>query len=389
MKSGRLLTILLLVVSLVLTSCWDRTEVNDIAIVIAFAMDKGKNGEYLLSVQVPLVSQMGGSNSGGGGGGTSGDKMYYVDSAEGKTLWEASSIIQSRMSRNLYYAHHRVIVIGEDLAKDGLEQTMDVIARFPENRLTAYLVMAKGKGIDLLQAQPQFERFSGEAMRELIKMQSIPVRVKDIAQILNTPGSDPFLPYVAAVDTHPKGRAKEIQVLGIAQFRKDKLVGIFPPDVSQGIRWFQRNFAGYSTHFFTAKNQKVSIEIDKGKAVINPVLKSDHVHFEILIQANATVVENMTMADLSHKSNLNALEEKLRENIKQSVEQVLTRIQKQQADTIGLGLVVARKYPRDWKRTYRANWYEQLKKATFHVQVSAQITNIGQITENITKEERK
>jgi len=388
MKAKRLLVILLLAVSVLLSSCWDRTEVNDIAIVIAFAIDKGKKDNYLMSVQVPLVSQMGGAGSGGGGGGTSGDKMYYVDSAEGKTLREASSVIQSRMARNLYYAHHRVIVIGEELAREGLRDVMDIIARFPENRLTAYMVLAKGKGIDLLQAQPQFERFSGEAMRELVKMQAIPIRVKDIAHILSVPGHDPFLPYVAAVNTHPKGKAKEIQILGVAQFRRDRLVSIFPPDVSQALRWFQRTFLRFSTVLSPSPGQHVSVEINKGNTRITPVLKADHVHFTIDIQASAMVVENMTNADLSRISNVTSLEKKLQEHIKQSVEQLLSGIRKQQADTIGLGLAVSHTYPKDWRSNLRDIWQDQLKKATFDVQVTARITNIGQTTENIAKEER-
>lgn len=84
-----------------------------------------------------------------------------MDSAVGKTIREANSMIQSRMSRELYYSHHRMIVIGEQLAKEGMSDVLDIVARFPENRLTAYLVMTKGKGIELLNAQPQFERFSG------------------------------------------------------------------------------------------------------------------------------------------------------------------------------------------------------------------------------------
>lgn len=371
---------------LLMSGCWDRTEVNDIAIVIAFSIDKEANGEYRLSVQVPLVSSLGGPT--GGGGGTSGDNVYYVDSATGKTLREAHSLIQARMSRQLYYAHHRVIVIGEALARDGLSEVLDVVARFPENRLTAYLVLAKGKGINMLQVQPSFERFSGEAMRELIKMESVPVTVKDMAQTLSTPGVDPYLPYVAAVNSHPKGQSKEIQVLGVAQFLRDKMVGVFNQEAAGGLRWFHRQFTPFSTKVSLTEKETVNVRFDKGKAEIKPVIKQGRIQFMINVDTSASVIENLTDADLGRADNLAALERKLSNHITETVKKTLAQMKRQRTDTIGLGLVLAREYPREWRSHLRDNWNERLAQAEFHVRTKAEITNIGQTTENITKEDR-
>lgn len=51
--------VVLLLCLLPVAGCWDRREVNDMALVIAMAMDKEPNGQYRLSVQVPLVSSLG------------------------------------------------------------------------------------------------------------------------------------------------------------------------------------------------------------------------------------------------------------------------------------------------------------------------------------------
>ncbi len=370
---------------LLMAGCWDRVEVNDLAIVIAFSIDKEANGEYRLSVQVPLVSNLGGPT--GGGGGTSGDKTYYVDSATGKTLREANSVLQARMSRQLFYAHHRVIVIGEELARDGLSKVLDIVARFPENRLTAYLVLAKGKGITMLQAQPSFERFSGEAMRELIKKETIPVTVKDMAQMLSTPGVDAYLPYVMSVHSHPKGKSKEIQILGVAQFRGDKMVGVFNEEAAGGLRWFRRQFTPFATKVALTDRENVNVQFDKGKAEIKPVIKQGRIQFLINVYASATVIENLTNADLGRAANLTALERKLSMHITETVKKTLAQMRRQRTDTIGLGLVLARKYPREWRSQLRDDWNERLAQVEFHVQTKAEITNIGQTTENITKED--
>nr|WP_252891236.1 hypothetical protein [Thermoclostridium stercorarium] len=42
---------------LVLTSCWNYREVNEIAIVIGAAVDKGKTSKYMLTVEILDVSR--------------------------------------------------------------------------------------------------------------------------------------------------------------------------------------------------------------------------------------------------------------------------------------------------------------------------------------------
>ncbi|KQL45251.1 spore gernimation protein [Brevibacillus choshinensis] len=370
---------------LAISGCWDRREVNDMAIVIAMGMDKEPDGMYRLSVQVPLVSSLGAQS--GGGGGTSGNKSFYVDSAVGKTIRDANSVIQSRMSRSIYYSHHRMIVIGERLAEEGLSDALDIVARFPENRLTAYLVMSKGKAIDLLTVQPQFERFSGEAMRELIKMEAIPVSLKDVSQMLNTPGVDAFLPVLSAVDSHPKGKSKEIQFTGIAMFRKDKIVAVSKVEQISGLRWFQRTFIPFSIALPLNNKERLTFEFTKGKTDLKPVIRNGQIQFEITAYVTAVVIENMTNLDLEEEKNMVLLQNKLSQEINSSIKKTLDLMQKKRSDPIGLGIMLARHYPREWRETYRNNWNEVLPDLTFQIRSKVNVASIGQTTKNITKEE--
>ncbi|MBG9945026.1 Ger(x)C family spore germination protein [Brevibacillus formosus] len=378
----------ILVVSLcmfLVSGCWDRREVNDIAIVIAMAMDKEPDGRYRLSIQVPLVSSLGAQS--GGGGGTSGDKSYYVDSAVGRTIREANGLIQARMSREIYYSHHRMIVIGEELAKDGMSDVLDIVARFPENRLTAYIVMTKGKAIELLTAQPQFERFSGEAMRELVKMGGINVTLKDVAQMLGTPGVDAILPVLTAVDSYPKGKSKEIEATGVGLFRQDKLVTIAKPKELLGLRLFQRDFTPFSIVVSLTKQERLTITLSKGRANIKPVVRKGHIHFKIDLYASAVVVENQSNLDLEEEKNIRMLQAKLVEQINNGVNHMMQTIKRKQSDFIGLGIALSRNNPREWRDRYWNRWNEELPKITYEIRSKVNLVNVGQTTKNITKGE--
>lgn len=366
------------------TGCWDRREVNDVAIVIAMSMDRERDGMIRLGVQMPLVSNLGGPS--GGGGGTSGDKAFYVDSAVGRTIREANAIIQRRMSRHIYYAHHRVVVIGEELAKNGVSEVLDIISRFPENRLTAYVVLAKGKGIELLTAQPQFERFSGEAIRELVKAGTIPVTIKDLSQNVSSIGLDPILPVLIPVDSQPKGDSKEIEMVGVGIFRGDKLVKIQDLSALSAMKWFQLAFTPFTYVLQMEDKTRVSLDIYEGRSFIQPVLKPGHVHFHIKVKGLAVVTENMTSLDVSDRRIIVELQKRLNEKVSHNIEGVLEQMKRSNADTLGLGIAVARHFPKLWKEKYRDRWKEELSTFTYDVESDVEVTNVGQTSRNIMKE---
>jgi spore germination protein KC/spore germination protein len=369
------------------TGCWDRTEINDIAIVVASSFDLEPDGRYRVTCQMALPGQMGGAS--GGGGGTSGARSFYVDSEVGRTIREANAKQQARLSRQLFFGHRRVLVIGEELAKQGIREVFDVIARVPENRLTSNIVIAKGKGYDLLTAQPNFERFSAEAMREILQSDvMIKVNIKDVAQELSQTGTDPLLPFMVPVQTvKSKDRSREIEFQGYAQFHDDKFVGVITKDSAKGIHWIRQKFQPYITTVNTKPFGNVSVNIHKGKSKIKPRLEQDHIHFDVQVQAMSYVLESMGAADFGRSENVELLEGELNKNIRNGIEAALQMMKKRKSDTGALGLIIARTYPRAWKEKYSRNWYAELDKATFSISINTEIERVGLVSENLAKKD--
>lgn len=60
-----------LLISLLFTSgCWDSTEVNDLAIELAWGIDKGQNNDVVISAQAIVPSKISSGQSGGKDGGS-------------------------------------------------------------------------------------------------------------------------------------------------------------------------------------------------------------------------------------------------------------------------------------------------------------------------------
>ncbi|ASS73757.1 hypothetical protein CIG75_01390 [Tumebacillus algifaecis] len=379
------LTIIALFLALTQTGCWDRTEVNDIAIVLATAYDLDSDGQFRVTVQLPLPGQLGGKS--GGGGGTSGSKSYYVDSASGSSIRNASMRLQQRMPRQLFYAHRRVLVIGEELAKRGIRPIFDAVSRIPENRLTSTIVIAKGKGYEILNKQPRFERFSSEGIREIVNTQSVfGVMIKDATQMLSVSKIDAMIPVVQAKFTEgSEEKHEEVQFSGYAVFRDDKMKGEIKGEAVEGIRWLRRKVKPYTVTLKDESGEITVASVFKGSSKVKPIRRGDHFHFQVEVKGTAYLLENLSNLELSAPDNVLKVNRMLSAQVRSTILSAANEIREQESDIAGLGVLVYQQFPKDWQEQYSKDWRAELPKATFDVQAKVEISRIGLTTENLAK----
>ncbi|KIL34170.1 hypothetical protein SD71_21095 [Cohnella kolymensis] len=382
--------LLLLVSALLLTGCWDRREINDVAFILTTAIDLEPDGKIRVSMQIPLAGQLGGP--GGGGGGSGGDKTYYIDSETGNTIRDAIAKVQARSARRLYSAHRRVIIISEALArKYGIREAFEAIARFPENRITAYMIISKGKAADLVNTDPKLERFSGEAIRELAKSQGrIVINIKNVAQALSNPNTDPLLLYMGVKETEgSKDKAAQPEVLGYAHFRQEKMVDAFEGPKSNAVNWLRREPQPYDYDIRYGKGS-ISLEVTEGRTIIEPQFSNDgSISFNVRVMGRVAVMENLSGADLTSTRAFRGVRRAAAERIRENLMDTIRQAQQRKTDPFQLGMQIWRDYPRIWKDRYENNWRDKLSEANFDLDVQVDIVQIGYISKNIAEVTRQ
>lgn len=385
--SKRLSVLALAGLALILPGCWDRTEINDIAFVLISAMDKAENGLVRFTMMIPLPGQMGGP--GGGGGGTSGNKSYYIDSETDRTFREARAKLQKRMSRRMFFAHRRVVVVGESLAREGINEVIDELTRMPESRMSIYMIISEGDGTSLLKSSPKLERFPAEAIRELTKEPGVmPINLKEIAVSLGNKGSDPVITYMGTKKPEMNGKAsEEVQILGYAQFRQSKMVGVFREEAAIGLTWLRNQHTYYITSVKTKNDQLVTLNVFAGKTKIDADIRDDRLHFTIRVTARARVLENTGGIDFHQISNNEEIERLLAENIRQSIQAAVKQMQREGTDSASLGTQVFRRHPMEWQRKLEDRWPDYLKNAEFTYRIDTQLADTGLTLQNVTKGE--
>ncbi|SFL72347.1 spore germination protein KC [Paenibacillus sp. 1_12] len=389
MRKRSTILLLLMLASTLLSGCWDRTEINDVAFILISAIDLEKDGKLRYTVMVPLPGQMGGATGGGGGGGSGGGKSYYIDSEVGNTYRECHMKLQGRMSRRMFLAHRRTILVGEEMARKGIRDLFDTVPRSPESRMTTYLVVTQGKAYDMLQSTPKFEHFPSEAIRELIKSKSVmDINFKDFGIALSLRGADPVAVYMD-VKNSEKGiePSKEVSLKGYAQFRKDKMVGTLEDDAALGLGILNgQKMISHSIALQAGDGQFMSARIFEASTTIDTLLVDQQLQFKIGVKIKATLMEDSTHYDLSQTEKSLNVEADISKRIKHALQELIDASIKNKADSGQFGSAVWRTYPAAWKSQFENDWPQGLKDAKFDIQVQSSLVDTGLIYDNVTRE---
>ncbi|AFH63726.2 Ger(x)C family spore germination protein [Paenibacillus caseinilyticus] len=387
MKGRRASLALLAVLSLGgLTACWDRKEVNDVAFVLGTAVDK-EGSKYRLTVQVALPGQMGGAGSKGGGGGTAGgSKSWYLQTMTGDTLRAANQYGQRSNSRILYFAHRRSLMLGEELAKEGVSEVLDVVGRIPQNRMSTYVVVTRGKAADIMKASPPTEPFPSEMIRELVARGiKNPRTVKHFVNDLLTDGVDPIAPVIDIEKLIQLGKDDpktnlRLDTTGI--FRHDKLVGFLSTNEAVYLLMAMGELRLPELSTPAPKGGgKLTVQVQESAVSIEPVSGPDGVEIRLKYMGKASVVENLSKSRFSTEAELRQFEKSFAEQVKKGMEAVIGKLQKEyRADSIGFGKQIHNKMPGEWKKLSPV-WEEAYPKLKVAVEIHMRIENIGGLLE--------
>ncbi|MBY0205173.1 spore germination protein KC [Paenibacillus intestini] len=370
-----------------LTGCWDREEINDVAFVIGIAADK-EGDEYRSSLQIALPGQSGASGSEGGGGGTNGDKPWFILSNTDRTLRGTTLKGQKSLSRRIYYAHRRTILIGEELARDGVAPMLDLFTRYPLNRLSALPVVTRGEAHKVMDTDAPIEKFPSEMVRELcfLNMRN-PRSLKTFIDSILDEGVDPFLPIASVSDSVPegwKGAVTNIKLDGLAIFKKDKLVGMMDKAPADALI-LAMGEANEPEVMIKAPRGKgdMFIKLNENNSSLHPKIVNGKVSVTIQMYAKGVLVDNESdYGDRREKEILN-LNEAVHRKIKEDIEEGVRLVQKKfKADIIGIGRSIHRQLPKEWDKI-KDRWEVLYPEVQVTVDPHVIIENVGIVNKPI------
>ncbi|WP_274649525.1 Ger(x)C family spore germination protein [Paenibacillus humicola] len=373
-----ILCIGLLSILLIISGCWDRREINDIAFISGSAIDLTDDGNLVGSVQVALPASGQGSPSGGNA-----QDRFFVLTGHGKNINQALVAMQKKSSRRLFTAHRSVFFISEAVAKRGIKDMLDYFSHDPRNRLKTYMMVVKGdEARNILQIQYPFEHVPIEAVKEMESFKSeLAVTLRDFFIASSSEGIYPVMGVIEP--ERPSGDMKEnnrklFRLAGVAIFKNFKLVGFLSEKETNGFLWVTNKMKAAMIYADMPKGYgNVSMIITHAKRRITPQLSGKKVKIHLQLQGEGMLVENNTPLDIRQPNNFERVQKALEKSVKSQVQDLLTQVQKRyQADILGFGREIYRNQPKQWK-TVQEQWDHIFAEADVSITVNLQLRGSG------------
>jgi len=371
--------------SLLLTGCAGKREINDLALVMAVGIDKGsKDGMVKVTAQVSRPGDARGQT--GAPIGQSGETSWNVE-AEGETIFEAIRNLTGISSRRVFWAHNFIIVINEEVAKEGIGDIIDFFTRNPELRMRTLVALTPDKASEITSTITSLEVVPGEALSKLFRYTNISTlaphtEIKDLLAAYLSESTEPILARLTLEERKidslkPEKGAKVNQVglSGAGVFKNDKLVGILQADELQGIILFRDKIDSGVVVIDCPKEPKneISVELNKQKFDVEPTYKNDKVSFNAKLDATVTVVEAGCPFSISDKEAVKQLEKSVEAKLNDDINKSIEKIQKEyQSDVLELGKIFQNKYPYEWKKM-KKDWADTFANAEINLSIQANV----------------
>ncbi|WP_044748037.1 Ger(x)C family spore germination protein [Bacillus alveayuensis] len=364
-----------------LSGCWDRTEVNDLALIIGLGIDQTKDGKIMITAElaVPKAVGGGGQTMGDGGGGGGGETI--VSSGTGATVADAISNLQEKLSRRVFWGHTKAIVFGEKAAKAGIRQHLDFLSRNPQVRLRSNVLVSKGTAKSVLELLPPIEQSSAEVMRELSESELLlRVTIRDALQMLSSDAGAAALPMVKILP--PEKGKKDLETVAFIQrtaiFKKDKMIGDIDDKLTRGVLWL-RNEIKQANITITLKGEKGNITATMIRAHTEFIPKYEKGKWKMIVKATSEddIILNGTKLNLINPKYTKMIEKELENEINKRIRDALKKVQKEmKADIFGFAEIFHRKYPREWNKV-KNRWEEIFPTVEVVVQTKSYVRRPG------------
>jgi germination protein, Ger(x)C family len=396
--------IILLILSLLLTGCWDYSDYDDLALISAIGVDLDKNTNevtVILQNYVPSAANLQ----------TSGKSIPISAAvkAKGATLTEALSKIQKARRKRLFYAYLNVVVVGENASKKIITDTLQYFERSPNVRTTAYLAITKGKAEDVLTTMdPNVSVTIGQDIYGLIEESpsagsAFPVSIEDFMEKLAISGIDPVAPIVTVKQTKKSKEGSSSEntrgdglikfsklkegyqtISGMAAFKGDKLVGWLNVKESTGLGWIlNKDISPYEEVKTSSKNRiqnTMAFSVSKSKSKIKVELAHNKPVITVDTNIEADLRKYAKDADATYLTPdaLALAERGLSDKVKSEIKAAIKKGQKDlKTDIFGFGFAFYRKYPSLWHEQYEKKWKDTFANIQINVNVTAKIINTG------------
>lgn len=361
------------IVILLTSGCWNYKELNEYSIVTGIAVDKSDN-EYKVSV---LISNVPKGNSGSDSSSSNSEIVVYEGS--GKSIYKALKDIGLISPKELYLNSFYILVISDEVAKDGINNVLDFFLKYSSSRNNFNIIITKNcKAKDTLKIMTSITNFPSQSISDNLKTTTKlqgsikTVNFDDLVSTIIQKGIEPTISTITIKGNIKEGFTKEnlessepkayVKLDNLAIFKGDKLIDFASKKESIGINILsnQVNEMYFSIDY---NNSSAIIDTIRFKSSIKSKIISDKPVINIYLDGEARIIETNDDINLMDEETLNILQKKSNKKVIEFVKSAIKLSVRNDTDILGIGRLLYQNHP----KYYKDNWDKDLSNVKFNI----------------------
>lgn len=362
------LIIITLFILLISSGCYNYKEINDMAIVSSIGIDKdNKNDKYIVSAQIMNSKESEDSE----------DSQITVYTKEGDTVHEALRNITLKSPRKLYGNHLSKIVLSEEVAKEGIDNILDIFNRITEVRNEFVITIVKeDKASDVLKVLTTTESIPAEYVKLSLKIAdktsglTYATKLDEFISLYLKKGIDPVVPVLKIEKKEKKGTTinnitttnpiSKIVIEDLAVTNKGKLETYLKNEEVIGYNFLRNQIQKMIIPVkCDDENNYASISILKNKTKSNTEKKDNKYIINFNINSEAIITEYNCRKNLTDEKVIKELEKDTEKKIKRYIKNSLNKQKETKGKFLGLERIIYLDYPKykneDYSVKYNVN----------------------------------
>ncbi|MBR3118545.1 Ger(x)C family spore germination protein [Oceanobacillus profundus] len=379
-------TILLLIFSVILTSCVPYKQLEELGIINTRGVDVTENNRVETTI---IAYQFDAQNP----------QITTSTTGVGKTIKGARENAGYNTNFELSPGQIRLELYGKETAEEGILEYLSTLVRDARVSDTMLVAISNITANEVLTVgQEELNTDVGQIIQSLIEKEvkeySIPkTSLQHFLHIEADIGQDPVAPIIGLRNNKPA-------IVGIGAFSNDKLVGELHIDQAFLINTFLTNVKGTPMEVslprepfldFIFNNETNSMQPDKledkehltilvriSKGKGNITLKNiDDLHFEANVHLEVDLYETSELLSVKNEKIAAILEEEIEKEFMRQYDELLAKLQEMDSDPLGFGGIYRTK--KKGERLTDTEWREKYTDITVDFNVNVDLMHYGTI----------
>jgi spore germination protein KC len=360
------------------------------------------NGEYEVTTQVINPAAVTSQQSGG-----TNQPPVFTYQTKSKTLTEALQKRMSIGSRVNYTSQLKVLVIGENLAREGINEFMDYLSRSSDLEPTFYIVISKNKtAAQLLNTMSPIEKSPADtiysSIQTLVKTKGtvLATTTDDLLMNITNEGEEVKLTGIELLEEQKKEQSEDAQkkapktilkTNSISAFHNDKLIGWLSEDASKGLVMILNKTKSTVISVPCPKNpkRKLAMEIVHTKTKVKGFVKNDHPEIRLKVRSELNINESQCKdLDITNPEDIQKLNVLSQQEIKRILSVTLLFAQKKyKTDILQFGRAIYRGDMEYWAKN-KTNWDRMFINLPVTIQSEVKISFTGTTQRTMTQKSK-